>query len=38
MLRSSEYATLNEVPILVVSATFAGDHPERIAADIGADL
>jgi PAS domain S-box-containing protein len=37
LLRSPEYAAFNEVPILVVSATFAGDHPERIAADIGAD-
>jgi len=37
LLRSPEYAFCNEVPILVVSATFAGDQPERIAADIGAD-
>jgi signal transduction histidine kinase/DNA-binding response OmpR family regulator len=37
LLRSPEYAAFNEVPILVVSATFAGDHPERIAADVRAD-
>ena len=37
LLRSPEYAAYNEIPILVVSATFAGDHPARIAADIGAD-
>ncbi|HOW68826.1 MAG TPA: response regulator, partial [Candidatus Paceibacterota bacterium] len=37
LLRSPEYAAFNTVPILVVSATFAGDYPERIAADIGAD-
>lgn len=38
LLRSPEYAAFNEIPILVVSATFAGDNPERIAADIGADI
>lgn len=37
LLRSAEYAAFNEVPILVVSATFAGDHPARLADDIGAD-
>lgn len=37
LLRSDEYAFLNQVPILVVSATFAGDETEQIAADIGAD-
>jgi PAS domain S-box-containing protein len=37
LLRSPEYADFNEIPILVVSATFSGDHPELIAADIGAD-
>jgi PAS domain S-box-containing protein len=37
LLRSPEYAAFNEIPILVVSATFVGDHPERIAADVGAD-
>jgi PAS domain S-box-containing protein len=37
LLRSPEYDPFNTVPILVVSATFAGDHAERIAADIGAD-
>ena len=38
LLRSSEYAAFNKVPIMIVSATFAGEHPERIAADIGADV
>ncbi len=37
LLRSPEYAAFNEVPILIVSATFAGEHPERIATDTGAD-
>lgn len=37
LLRSSEYADLNRVPILVVSATFSGEEPERIAADLGAE-
>ncbi len=37
LLRSPEYAAFNDIPILVVSATFAGDYPERIATDVGAD-
>ncbi len=37
LLRSSEYSAFNHVPILVVSATFAGEEPRRIAAGIGAD-
>ncbi|MFH0996312.1 MAG: response regulator [Pseudomonadota bacterium] len=37
LLRSPEYAALNHVPILVVSATFAGDEPNRIADDLGAE-
>jgi two-component system, cell cycle sensor histidine kinase and response regulator CckA len=37
LLRSPEYAAFNKTPILIVSATFAGDHPERIAANAGAD-
>ena len=37
LLRSPEYAAFNEVPILVVSATFAGDEADRIAADLGAN-
>ncbi len=37
LLRSPEYVAFNDIPILIVSATFAGDHPERIAADVGAD-
>lgn len=37
LLRSPEYARFNAVPILAVSATFAGDDPVRLAADIGAD-
>ncbi|MFP4193137.1 MAG: response regulator, partial [Candidatus Hydrogenedentota bacterium] len=37
LLRSPEYAAFNNVPILVVSATFAGEEPRRIAAGIGAD-
>ena len=37
LLRSPEYAALNRVPILVVSATFSGDHASHIAADLGAE-
>ncbi len=37
LLRAPEYVAYNKVPILIVSATFAGDHPERIAEDAGAD-
>lgn len=37
LLRSAEFEAFKAVPILVVSATFAGEHPERIAKEIGAD-
>lgn len=37
LLRSPEFAAFNQVPILVVSATFAGDEPQRIASDLGAE-
>jgi PAS domain S-box-containing protein len=37
LLRSPEYASLNHVPLLVVSATFSGEEPSRLAADLGAD-
>ncbi|MEI7670682.1 MAG: diguanylate cyclase [Deltaproteobacteria bacterium] len=37
LLRSPEYAAFNRIPILVVSATFAGDEANRIAADLGAE-
>jgi PAS domain S-box-containing protein len=37
LLRSPEYAALNQVPILVVSATYAGEEADRIAADLGAE-
>jgi two-component system cell cycle sensor histidine kinase/response regulator CckA len=37
LLRSPEYAALNHIPILVVSGTFVGEEPDRIAADLGAD-
>jgi PAS domain S-box-containing protein len=36
LLRLPEYAAFNRVPVLVVSATFAGDEPERIAENLGA--
>ncbi len=35
LLRSSEYAVFNRVPIVVVSATYSGEEPDRIAADLG---
>lgn len=37
LLRSPEYTAFNTVPILVVSATFAGNEPDRIARDLGAE-
>jgi len=37
LLRSPEYAAFNQIPILVVSATFAGDEANRIADDLGAE-
>ncbi len=37
LLRSPEYKHLNKVPILMVSATFAGEHVEGIATDLGAN-
>ena len=37
LLRSSEYDAFNQVPILVVSCTFAGDEASRITADLGAN-
>lgn len=37
LLRSTEYAAFNHVPILVVSATFSGDEAARITAELGAD-
>ncbi|MDP6630324.1 MAG: response regulator [Kiritimatiellia bacterium] len=37
LLRSAEYASTNQTPILVVSATFSGEEPDRITADLGAN-
>ncbi len=37
LLRSPEYAALNQVPILVVSATFSGEQSSLIAADLGVE-
>jgi PAS domain S-box-containing protein len=37
LLRSPEYAAFNQVPILVVSATFSGEETQRITADLGAN-
>jgi PAS domain S-box-containing protein len=37
LLRSPEYAPFNDLPILVVSATFAGDHTREITRDLGAN-
>ena len=37
LLRSPEYAAFNRIPILVLSATFAGAEASRIAADLGAE-
>lgn len=37
LLRSPEYAAFNKIPILVVSATFAGDETSQLTADLGAN-
>ncbi len=37
LLRSPEYPAFNQVPILVVSATLAGEEASRITADLGAN-
>ena len=37
LLKSADYERFNSVPILVISAIFAGDAPDRIAAEIGAN-
>ncbi|MCX6068423.1 MAG: response regulator, partial [Chloroflexi bacterium] len=37
LLRSQEYEHFNLTPILVVSATFSGEEPSRITADLGAN-
>ncbi len=37
LLRSPEYEPFNQVPILVVSATFSGEEASNITADLGAN-
>ena len=37
LLRSPEYLVFNQVPIVVVSATYAGAEAARIATDLGAE-
>lgn len=37
LLRSPEYPRLNQVPILVMSATFSGVDAEQVTADLGAN-
>ena len=37
LLRSPDYATFNHVPIMAVSATFAGEEAARVTADLGAN-
>ncbi len=37
LLRSPEYPQYNQTPILVVSATLAGDHTRQITRDLGAN-
>ena len=36
LLRSPEFSALNAVPILLMSATYAGDEADRLAAELGA--
>lgn len=37
LLRSAEYASFNETPVVVVSATFSGSDTAQITEDLGAD-
>jgi PAS domain S-box-containing protein len=37
LLRSPQYAALNTVPVLVVSATFSGADTEQVTTDLGAN-
>ncbi|HUT64288.1 MAG TPA: response regulator, partial [Anaerolineae bacterium] len=37
LLRSPEYEAFNNVPILVISATFSGTHAQRLTTDLGAN-
>ena len=37
LLRSPQYAALNAVPVLVVSATFSGTDTEQVTTDLGAN-
>ncbi len=37
LLRSPQYAALNTVPVLVVSATFSGIDTEQVTTDLGAN-
>jgi len=37
LLRSADYAALNQIPILVTSATFSGVDAEQVTADLGAN-
>jgi PAS domain S-box-containing protein len=37
LLRSADYPACNHIPILVVSATYAGEEAGRITADLGAN-
>lgn len=37
LLRSPEYKHYNHIPIVVVSATYSGDYPEEITANVGAN-
>jgi signal transduction histidine kinase len=37
LLRSPDYLTFNQVPILVTSATFSGVDAEQVTADLGAN-
>ncbi len=37
LLRSPEYKALNQIPILLLSATFSGEEAERITRETGAD-
>ena len=37
LLRSPDYAPFNHVPIMAVSATFAGEEAARVTADLGAN-
>jgi CheY-like chemotaxis protein len=38
LLKSAEFSQLNQVPVMIASATYSGDDASRITRDLGAEL